>query len=236
MPSIRTETRGRVMSIAGQAAAALDSLSSSQIYFLQSLPKAELHAHLNGSIPISVLQELGSEYESSVSSPIDNESIKTGISKLRDGPSLETISEFFTLFPAIYALTSTPDSLRRATRAVLSTFLDGDMPQCSYLELRTTPRQTVSMNRNKYLRVVLEELERYGRSRVGLIISLDRRMSDDVLSECVTLACELKGEGKFVVGMDLCGDPAVGDIDMFAPHFAELKKIGLGVTLHIAEV
>ena len=222
------------MTIAGPAAAALDSLSSSQIQLLRSLPKAELHAHLNGSIPISVLQELGSEYDSIDS--VDNEFVKAGISKLRDGPSLETISDFFSLFPAIYALTSTPGSLRRATRAVLSTFLDGDMPQCNYLELRTTPRQTGAMDRNQYLRVVLEELERYDQSRVGLIISLDRRMGDDVLSECVRLACELKAEGKRVVGMDLCGDPTVGDIDMIAPHFAQSMKVGLGVTLHIAEV
>jgi adenosine deaminase len=224
------------MAIAGPAAAALDSLSSSQIHFLRSLPKAELHAHLNGSIPISVLQELGSEYDSIDSPSVDNESVKAGISKLRDGPSLETISDFFSLFPAIYALTSTPASLRRATRAVLSTFLDGDLPQCNYLELRTTPRQTGTMDRNQYLRVVLEELERYDQSRVGLIISLDRRMGDDVLSECVKLACELKAEGKRVVGMDLCGDPTVGDIDIIAPHFAQSMKIGLGVTLHIAEV
>jgi adenosine deaminase len=224
------------MSIAGPAAAALDSLSPSQIHFLQSLPKAELHAHLNGSIPISVLQELESEYDSTDSSLICNESVRAGISKLRDGPSLEKISDFFTLFPAIYALTSTPGALRRATRAVLSTFLDGDMPQCNYLELRTTPRQTEAMNRNQYLRVVLEELERYDQSRVGLIISLDRRMDDKVLSECVRLACELKSEGKWIVGVDLCGDPTVGDIDLIAPHFVNVKKLGLGITLHIAEV
>ncbi|KAF8807709.1 Metallo-dependent hydrolase [Phlegmacium glaucopus] len=223
------------MSIAGPAAAALDSLSPSQIYFLQSLPKAELHAHLNGSIPISVLQELASEYDSTDSPSAYNENVKAGISKLLDGPALEKISDFFSLFSVIYALTSTPDSLRRATRAVLSTFLDGDMPQCTYLELRTTPRQTEGMDRNQYLRIVLEELERYDQSRVGLIISLDRRMGDEVLSECVRLACELKAEGKRVVGMDLCGDPTVGDIDKFAPHFAQVKKIGIGITLHIAE-
>ena len=223
------------MSIAGPAAAALDSLSPSQIHFLQSLRKAELHAHLNGSIPISVLQELGSEYDSTDSQSY-NKSVKAGIAKLMDGPSLEKISDFFSLFPAIYALTSTPNSLRRATRAVLSTFLDGDMPQCNYLELRTTPRQTDTMDRNQYLRVVLEELEYYDQSRVGLIISLDRRMGDDVLSECVMLAPELKAEGKRVVGVDLCGDPTAGDIDMIAPHFAEIKNIGMGITLHIAEV
>lgn len=224
------------MSIAGPAAAALDSLSPSQTYFLRSLPKAELHAHLNGSIPISVLQQLGSEYDSTDSSSIYNESVKAGISKLMDGPPLEEISEFFSMFSAIYALTSTPGSLRRATRAVLSTFLDGDMPQCNYLELRTTPRQTDAMDRNQYLRIVLEELECYDQSRVGLIISLDRRMDDEVLSECVRLTCELKAEGRRVVGMDLCGDPTVGDVDKFAPHFAEAKKMGIGITLHIAEV
>lgn len=223
------------MSIAGPAAAALYSLSLSQIHFLRSLPKAELHAHLNGSIPISVLQELGSEYDSTDPPSVYSESVKAGISRLMDGPSLEKISDFFTLFPAIYALTSTPGSLRRATRAVLSTFLDGDIPQCNYLELRTTPRQTDAMDRNQYLRVVLEELECYDQSRVGLIISLNRRMSGEVLSECVRLAGELKAEGRRVVGVDLCGDPTVGDIDIIAPHIAEAKKIGLGVTLHIAE-
>ena len=224
------------MSIAGPAAAAFDSLSPSQIYFLRSLPKAELHAHLNGSIPISVLQELGSEYDSTEFSSADNESVRAGISKLMNGPSLEKISDFFALFPAIYALTSTPGSLRRATCAVLSTFLDGDMPQCNYLELRTTPRQTAAMDRNQYLRTVLEELERYDQSKVGLIVSLDRRMGDKVLSECIRLACELRAEGKWVVGIDLCGDPTAGDMTTFAPHFAEAKKAGLGITLHIAEV
>jgi hypothetical protein len=46
--------------------------------------------------------------------------IKAGISKLRDGSSLETISNFFfSLFPAIYALTSTPGSLIRRTEHFL---------------------------------------------------------------------------------------------------------------------
>ncbi|KAH9177081.1 adenosine deaminase-like protein [Lactarius sanguifluus] len=44
------------------ADAALRLLSPAQLAFLDRLPKAELHAHLNGSIPLPLLQELAQEY------------------------------------------------------------------------------------------------------------------------------------------------------------------------------
>jgi adenosine deaminase len=149
---------------------------------------------------------------------------------------LDDISDFFTLFPAIYALTASPSSLARATSAVLGSFLDGEYPQCQYLELRTTPRETSQMTREQYLRVVLGELERYGTQRTGLIVSLDRRMGEEVMEECVAIAKKLKGEGEMVVGVDLCGDPRAGDVELFRRHFEDAREAGLGVTLHVAEV
>lgn len=230
------------MSIAGPAARALEALTSEQITFIKTLPKAELHAHINGSIPISVLQELAREYVASSDSIIkslSNDVIQAGIDKLLDleGPVLDEISDFFGLFPAIYAVTSTPAALARATRGVLSTFLDGEYPQCTYLELRSTPRKSPKMTRENYIRTVLGELRRYGGvERVGLIVSLDRRMGEDVLRECLNLAKKLKAEGEPVIGVDLCGDPMAGDVAVFRKYFDEAKDAGLGVTLHIAEV
>ncbi|RDB27425.1 Adenosine deaminase-like protein [Hypsizygus marmoreus] len=228
------------MAIAGPAGEALRSLTEDQVKFIKTLPKAELHAHLNGSIPISVLQDLAREYVSSGAPPVSetglsNEAIQAAMNRLLDGPTLDEISHFFTLFPAIYALTSTPEALARATRAVLSEFLDGEYPQCTYLELRSTPKETLTMSREKYVRVVLGELARYGVQRVGLVVSLDRRMGEDVLRECLDVAKKLKGEGEPVVGVDLCGDPMAGDMASFQKYFEEAKSAGLGVTLHIAE-
>ncbi|KAF8193305.1 Metallo-dependent hydrolase [Pholiota molesta] len=196
------------MQISGPASAALNSLTPAQINFLQKIPKAELHAHLNGSIPIHILQELAAEYLSSPQNPstISNDSVRAGIEKLVAGPSLDEIHDFFHLFPAIYALTSTPEALTRAARAVLSVFLDGETPQCSYLELRTTPRATESMDES------------------DISPSLDRRMG----RRC-------SKTGRRVVGLDLCGDPTAGDMAEFAPYFAEAQRLGLGLTLHIAE-
>ena len=229
------------MEISGPAAQALHSLCPAQVKLLESIPKAELHAHLNGSIPLATLKELASEYlATNATSPgaITNEAIKLGIEALTLGPSLNEMANFFVLFPVIYALTSTPSALARVTRAVLGAFLDGDVPQCHYLELRTTPRQSESMNREEYLRVVLGEMKRagYTREQVSLIVSLDRRMDKDVLEECVGIVCKLSREGQWVVGVDLCGDPAVGDMDVFEPYFEKVKAAGLGLTVHIAEV
>ncbi|KAJ7712364.1 Metallo-dependent hydrolase [Mycena metata] len=219
--------------IFGPGAIALESLDSSQFVFINALPKAELHAHLNGCIPISELQQMAHEYQRSNKDSSDV--VQKAIVQLQNGVVLEKIYDFFDLFPGIYALTSDPASLRRATRTVLAQFLDGPTPQCAYLELRSTPRETAQMSKLEYVQTVLDEVERYPKARVALIVSLDRRMSVEVARECVQIASRLKSEGRRVVGVDLCGDPKAGDMSLFAEHFAQAKQAGLGVTLHIAE-
>ena len=225
------------MTIAGPAEVALKSLRPEQLRFIQTLPKAELHAHLNGCIPIAVLQDLARGYTvSETPGSLSAEQIQTGLAKLLDGPSLNKISDFFNLFPAIYALIATSASLARVTSAVLSLFLDGEHPQCQYLELRTTPKETNEMTREKYLRVVLRELARYGKEKAGLIVSLDRTMGEEVMQECIGIAKKLKAEGEHVVGVDLCGDPMAGNVEVFRKYFEDARAVGLGVTLHVAEV
>ncbi|KAG6822605.1 hypothetical protein H0H93_005234, partial [Arthromyces matolae] len=96
------------------------------------------------------------------------------------------------------------------------------------------------MSREEYLRVVLGEVNDYnsirgGERKVGVIVSMDRKMDGIAMEECVALAKKLKEEGEPVVGVDLCGDPTAGDPKTFKRHFEEAKKAGLGVTLHIAE-
>jgi len=230
-------------SIAGYCSSALNSLTPSQITFLQSLPKAELHVHLHGSIPIKVLQDLAREHSLTSDHHDVSEVVQSGIETLLRGFELREISDFFRLFPAIYALTSTPAALARATRSVLQLFLDGPTPECTYLELRSTPRATSYMTRREYVEVVLGEIDLFNQGADGnvreekaaLIVCLDRRMDAGVAKECLDIAISMKKAGRKVVGIDLCGDPMAGDVQPFAEYFREAKKAGLGVTLHVAE-
>jgi adenosine deaminase len=195
--------------IYGPAAKALESLSPSQIVFLQDLPKAELHAHLNGSIPLPVLQQLAQSRKSTGNwgSNLDNEQVAEGLTKLEAGIHLEELRDFFGLFPSIYALISDSESVKFATRAVLETFLGGEKPQCAYLELRTTPRRTPSLSKEEYVLAVLSEMELY--ADTVLILSIDRQMSEQDAMDVVDLAIQLREDGRSVVGIDLCGDPLV---------------------------
>ncbi|KAI0085684.1 Metallo-dependent hydrolase [Irpex rosettiformis] len=229
--------------IAGYAADALASLSPAQVQFLRNLPKAELHAHLNGCIPITVLKNIADNDFPGTSgkSATVPEVVRNGIQRLQDGVELNKISDFFGLFPAIYTLTSNPKALATATRAVLSLFLDPDadpvnpQPQAAYLELRSTPRETDHMTRMQYVQTVLDEVERYPPERAALLVSVDRKMKVAVVEEIVQIAICLRNEGRRVVGIDICGDPLAGDMKQFEPYFKAAKENGLSITLHIAE-
>lgn len=210
MPLTRTQEASPIKRSPSQDA--FLALTAPQRDFLWALPKAELHAHLNGSIPLSLLQQLGKEYlEENADNPQLSDIVKEGISQFNtDSVKLNQINDFFNLFPAIYAVTNTPLRLARATTAVLRAFLSGPIPQCEYLELRTTPRTSPHMTRQKYLEVVLEEIEFHSSAdNAVLIVSLDRRMTDETARECLDLAIKFKQEGRRVVGVDLCGDPLV---------------------------
>ena len=220
--------------IAGPGEAALRALSPSQLAFLDSLPKAELHAHINGSIPLPLLQDLAREYTTSPPPPSDDATATTTSSTaltaevlaiLQTGTALKSIDDFFPLFPAIYALTSTPASLKRVTRGVLSHFLDpaprahGVGGAVAYIELRTTPRATAHMSRRVYLETVLDEIEARAPDAAALIVSLDRRMTPQVAQEVLELTVQLRREGRRIVGVDLCGNPKVRWVSQSSPFF-----------------
>ncbi|KAG9101015.1 hypothetical protein FS749_011098 [Ceratobasidium sp. UAMH 11750] len=226
------------------SAQALAALSPAQILFLESLPKAELHAHLNGSIPLSCLEQLAKDYTPNDS--VGSSELSDLIGELAKGVKLGEINDFFKLFPAIYALTSNVHALGIAAQAVLREFLrprpsssgiDGApaVAQCSYLELRSTPRETAEMSRLEYVQAILDEVEKYPADRAALIVSVDRRMSRAVADEVVDIAIQMKKEGRRVVGVDLCGSPLANDVSVFGPPLVRAREAGLGLTLHIAE-
>ena len=177
------------------------------------LPKAELHAHLNGCIPLKTLQDLAEA--TTASSFYQDDLIRGGLETLRAGVQLDDLDNFFALFPAIYALTSTPHATRLAAKAVLRQFLEpgylhaDDPPQCEYLELRTTPRANEHMTRDVYLSAVLDEVEAYPPTKAALLVSVDRRMSEEDAIGVVEAAIKLRKQGRRVVGIDLCGTPTV---------------------------
>jgi hypothetical protein len=109
-----------------------------------------------------------------------------------------------------------------------------------YVELRTTPRAIPDrdVTKDDYVRTILDILRAHNNDaentmRVFLILSIDRRNTVVEAEEVIDLAVKYQSAG--VVGVDLCGDPAKGDIRIFEDSFARAKAAGLKITLHFAE-
>jgi adenosine deaminase len=146
------------------------------------------------------------------------------------------VKSFFPLFSKyIYALCNDRTSLIHTTNSVLEDFqADGVV----YLELRTTPRAIPSANITKddYVQTILGCMTNFNASssmKTNLILSIDRRNDLPTALQVVDLAIKFRDHG--VVGVDLCGDPAVGDVSIFQPAFEKAKQNNLKITIHFAE-
>lgn len=108
-----------------------------------------------------------------------------------------------------------------------------------YLELRTTPRAfpKEGLDKAAYVEQVLGAMEEAQRRcpsiQTRLILSVDRRNTLAEAHEVVTLATRFRDRG--VVAVDLCGDPAKGDVALFTPAFEAARAAGLKITIHFAE-
>ncbi|KAK0721634.1 adenosine deaminase [Lasiosphaeria miniovina] len=208
------------------------------IAFTKGLPKVELHAHLTGSISVTTLHEIWqARKDSDASFSMEDPLVALPLDKV----SYDVVT-FFPLFDSyIYDLCSSVAAIRRATLQVLRDFRDDGV---RYLELRTTPRENVAagVTKETYVSTVLSCLDEFAASAGSepdmmptyLILSVDRRNTAAQAMQTVELAVQFQARG--VVGVDLCGNPAMGDVAAFGEAFARAREAGLKVTLHFAEI
>ncbi|XP_045215947.2 adenosine deaminase-like protein [Mercenaria mercenaria] len=198
--------------------------------FFKKLPKVELHAHINGSISESTMHQL-----------VEGKQITYNPASLKfKKGETGTLKEVFKLFKQIHEVTNNEKALYKVTYDVIHEFAEENV---KYIELRTTPREELStgMTKTSYIETVLKAIRDCAKENldiiVKLILAIDRRQTLQVAMDTVQLAVKYREESKgVVVGIDLSGDPNVGNADVFIPAFKEAQKHGLKLALHLAEV
>ncbi|GAC99302.1 hypothetical protein PHSY_006903 [Pseudozyma hubeiensis SY62] len=192
--------------------------------FTLSLPKIELHAHLNGSIRRSTLSHLAALRN------VDPSTTRI----LSHIPS--TLSEAFDVFRIIHSCVVTLADVERIAYEIGE---DMEEDGVVYAEIRSTPRDMGEGDLEGYVKAVLRGFDRYrlekGKVILRLLLSIDRAKhtaSDSY--EIVSLAAKFRSQG--VIGIDLSGDPTKGDFGTYLPALTHARSLGLKITLHAGEV
>jgi len=146
-----------------------------------------------------------------------------------------SLPECFQLFDIIHKLTDEPETIYRIACEMIEDFSqDG----CRYLEIRTTPRATSSMTAEDYIRRVIAAIDDCAARpldiTVKVLLSINRAMDSTQAHQVVELA--KKFAGKYVVGIDLSGNPAVGEFDTWLLALQQAREHGLKLSIHFAEV
>ena len=204
--------------------------------FYESMPKAELHAHLSGSLTCKTIQELVELHRKTFPDealPAEADVFKN---MTEDNKSFDTT---YAIFRVAQSIVDHPEAVHLAATRVIEEFCDDNV---KFLELRSTPRCVPGrMTKVEYVEAVVAAIrnctERNLPIVVKYLVSIDRRGSVGDAEEATQLCVEMNVKHpNVVVGIDFSGDARVNNALDYVDVLQSAKKQGLFVTVHLAEV
>jgi adenosine deaminase len=201
------------------------------IDFFRSLPKVELHRHLEGSLRLETMVEVARQQGMRVQ---DLSQLRSLVQVNEGEPN--TSKNFLSKFEILRTFYQTPEIIGRFTREVV---YDAAADHVRYLELRFTPAALSNARGFPYAEVMDWVIENVALAsqQVGmktrLIVSLNRHESVQIAEQVLRLAVDRMERG--VVGIDLAGNEAQFPALPFAGVMQEARQAGLHVTIHAGE-
>ncbi|CAB9528435.1 Adenosine deaminase [Seminavis robusta] len=230
--------------------------------FVASMPKVELHAHLNGCIREETLFDLARQKNVELPAKLFSLDHHTNnddhVNSFMYNVKPRSLTDCFDMFAVIPKCVNDLASLERITREALQDFANHHV---AYLELRSTPKRiNQSLSKRQYVETILRvmkefqevEEERYQQQSTStsstetttrlpmkcrFLVSIDRSGSVHEAQENADLAIEFSQQpNSLVVGMDIGGNPTKNDFTDFKPALSRARKAGLKTTVHCGEV
>jgi adenosine deaminase len=200
---------------------------------LQNLPKVDLHRHLEGSLRLSTLAEIGLEHGVDLPS-YDVEELRPYVQVTTDEtPDFHAFLEKFNFLARFYP------KLECVDRISYEAVADAAQDNVKYLELRFNP-VTLAWSQGVCFEEVVERVINAVRKAeqdfditVKLLITIRRDYEQDTASRVVDMAIRYADQN--IVGLDLAGDEAHYSARPFAALFNKAKEAGLGITIHAGE-
>jgi adenosine deaminase len=201
------------------------------INYYQSLPKVDLHRHLEGSLRLDTLRDIADQFNIELPE-------KDGL-----GPLVQVVSSdpntpqnFLAKFEVLRNFYRSPQVISRITE---ETIADAAADNVRYLELRFTPAALSKVGGFPMGEVMdwVAEAAKNAQSKfqvaTRLIASVNRHEPLALAEQVAALAVERQGKG--IVGFDLAGDENGYPTSPFNEIFRDAHQDGLNITVHAGE-
>jgi adenosine deaminase len=200
--------------------------------FYKSMPKVDLHRHLEGSLRVSTMLDIARAHGITV---------PTGTGPLSNLVQVQTsepytYQNFLAKFNTLRLFYRSPEVIHRVTREAVE---DAAKDNVRYLELRFTPVALSRAERfplGEVMDWVCESASRAAKEfglRVRLIASVNRHESVELAEQVAWLAAARIPRG--MLGLDLAGNEAEFSAVPFLGVFKEAHQAGLKLTVHAGE-
>lgn len=198
---------------------------------IKEIPKAELHCHLDGSIPVGTLFKMVKKQESEFTiKDIDEFRKYVTISG-----ECKSLKEYLYRFDYPIKVLQTKENLEAATMEILEA---ASSENVRYIELRFAPlfHLEKGLSPEEVVEAVLEG-KKQGEEKYniacGIILCAMRHMDCAKSTELVELANKFKDKG--VVAVDLAGNEEDFPPELHKQAFELAKKYGIHITIHAGE-
>ena len=199
--------------------------------FFQSLPKIELHRHLEGSVRMSTLVDVGRAYHLDLPG---GEDLHRSVQISSEDPL--TSQNFLSKFDVLRKFYRSPEVIERISEEAVA---DAAADNVRHLELRFTPvalGKAQGFPLGEVMDWVIEGVKKAQAKNaisICLIASINRHESVEIAAQVAALAAERRDSG--IAGLDLAGDEARFPAAPFQPLLREARQSGLHLTIHAGE-
>lgn len=190
---------------------------------LKSLPKVELHLHLEGAAPPEFIRGLAREKSVDLSNVFDDEG----------NYKFENFTQFLQVYEAACTVLKTPDDFHRLTKAVLENSVEhGVLYTESFLSPDFCGGGDLSAWRD-YSAAISDAAASMPEIEMRGVVTCIRHFGPEQAKSAAYCAVETMGD--FITGFGMGGDESVGSQGDFAYSFDMAREAGLGLTTHAGE-
>ena len=205
-------------------------ISTGKLSFYRTIPKVELHRHLEGSLRLETLLDVARQHELTIPYAHFNSLVQ-----MQQSDPL-TFANFLSKFQTLRMFYRSPEVIARITReAIMDAANDG----VTYMELRFTPVALSRLQGFSYGEVIDWVLQSTAEAShdfnmtTRLIVSVNRHEPVAVAEQVIRQAIDRKDRG--IVGVDLAGSEVNYSALPFAGILREAQQSGLHLTVHAGE-